>query len=206
MKNGMEETVDLRKLALVDPIAAYGFLVGMRRLPVSINVTGTFPTNTVGLQVEGSFDTQIDTRTWIRNIAFTLDQPSSFAASIFQAQFLKFLKEVSGVSARIEVASGPRYIEALHLTPLENLVNIFDNDWPNGWCIQKLQTVGVTFQLTRAQPSVPYNVVLTFNGWQFGDPQIDDISLSHAIACLRKAGIDVPEQCCSRAMPLPLVG
>ena len=57
--------------------------------------------------------------------------------------------------------------------------------------------------LTQTPVSVPFNIILTFLGWQFLDKAIDDMSDDDARAKLKKLGFDVPDL--SLIMPSRLV-
>jgi len=47
--------------------------------------------------------------------------------------------------------------------------------------------------LTQTPVSVPFNVLITFLGWQFLDKTIDDMSDADARDRLRKLGINTPD-------------
>jgi hypothetical protein len=53
--------------------------------------------------------------------------------------------------------------------------------------------VKVSAILTQTPVSVPYNVTLTFLGWQLLDKTVDSLSDSEARARLRKLNIDSPD-------------
>lgn len=190
------DKMDLNELAMVDPIAAYGYLRRSRRLTASMNAQVQFDAATVGVPTVGALDTQIDTRTWIDNLAVSVQQPNSFPGNIGYTQYLEYLKRNPGVNVRIQVQSGPRYIESLNFTPLENIAQVWAAQWPRGWRIDRLQTIGVDMMLTQVPVSTPYLVVVTFNTWQFADPDLDRVSTTEALEALRKAGICVPQIQC----------
>jgi hypothetical protein len=194
--NPTTDNVSLQELAITDPIAAYAYLRRSRRLPISANCTVSFSDPTPGIPTDGALDTQIDTRTWIKNISISVQQPNSFPGNIFATQYLENLKRNTGVNAKIQVSSGPRYIESLNFTPLENIANVWAANWPNGWRIDRLQTIDVDMILTQTPNSTPYTVVVTFNGFQFADPDLDRISTTEAVAALAQAGICVPTLTC----------
>jgi hypothetical protein len=82
-------------------------------------------------------------------------------------------------------------------TPLNNFVNLQASRWPSGWPLFKQQNIEVTFMLTQAFPasepnSPPYTSTITFNGWQFLDHTVDEVSVDVAACKLRELGFWVP--------------
>jgi len=194
------KAVFIAELAAVDPIAAYGILLGIPRIPISINASGSFSSAALNqLPIEAALDTTIAQRTWISNLAYTTSMPNCFAGNIFKPQFDFNTKLIPGISVRLTVQSGPRYLVSPEFTPIENLSNLFSQPgWVAGWPLFKQQSIQVEFQLTQAPPfsvgsnAPPYNVTLTFNCWQFLDHTVDEVSVDVAACELRKAGFYVP--------------
>lgn len=186
----------LLELAIEDPIAAYAYLRRSRRLPFSANCSFPFDAATVGIPIISALDTQIDTRTWIDNIAVSVQQPNSFPGNVFYTEYLENLKRNTGVNVKIQVSSGPRYVESLNFTPLENIAQVWAARWPKGWRIDRLQTVAIEAMLTQLPASTPYLVVVTFNGWQYADPELDRVTTAEAICALEKAGLCIPQLVC----------
>ena len=61
----------IQDLAICDPVAAYGILMGVPRIPISMNCDGDLLVVRRSQQPvhEGDLDTTIAQRTWIDNIA-----------------------------------------------------------------------------------------------------------------------------------------
>jgi hypothetical protein len=188
----------IQDLAVMDPIAAYGIVLGIPRIPISINAKGTFSSFVLGqLPIEAGLDTTIAQRTWIDNVQYDLQQPNVFAGSIFKPQYDAFLRQAPGVSVRLTVHSGPRYLVSPKFTPINNFVNLISSRWTSGWPLFKQQNIECEFMLTQAPPSVnpngpPYIVTLTFNGWSWLDHTVDEISVDVAACKLRELGFWVP--------------
>jgi hypothetical protein len=182
----------------MDPIAAYGIILGIPRIPISFNASGSFSSFVLNQDpIEGDLDTTIAQRTWIDNLQYDLQQPNVFSGNIFKTLYDAMLRQAPGVSVRVTVHSGPRYLVSPKFTPLNNFVNLISSRWVSGWPLFKQQSIEVEFMLTQAPPSVnpngpPYNVTLTFNGWQFLDHTVDEISVDVAAYKLRELGFWVP--------------
>lgn len=188
----------IQDLAIMDPIAAYGIVLGIPRIPISINASGSFSSFALGqTPIEAGLDTTIAQRTWIDNIQYSLQQPNVFAGSVFKTLSDAMLRAQPGISVRLTVHSGPRYMVSPRFTPIENFVNLMSSRWTSGWPLYKQQNIEVEFMLTQAPPTIspngpPYNVTLTFNGWQFLDHTVDEISVDVAACKLRELGFWIP--------------
>jgi hypothetical protein len=184
---------------------AYGIYTGIPLVPYMQSMSVSFSSFALGQQpLETSLDTTtLSTRTWINNISPSYQQPNVFAGNVFKTQYDAALRQAPGVACRLTQFSGPKTLLSLNFTPLENITDVFTRMWTNGWQLYKFQSIKGEFQLTQAPPGTdpngpPYIVSLTFGGWQFEDPCIDDITPNEASQRLRKAGFDVPEgQCAS---------
>jgi hypothetical protein len=189
----------LQEIAMVDPIAAYGIVMGIPRIPISFNAAGSFSSFALGaIPIEAGLDTTIAQRTWIDNMQYSLQQPNVFTGSVFKTLYDAMLKAQPGISIRCTVHSGPRYMVSPQFTPLENFVNLLASRYPAGWPLYKQQNIEIEYMLTQAPPSSggnapPYNVTLTFNGWQFLDHTVDEISVDVAACKLRDLGFFVPK-------------
>lgn len=153
------------------------------------------------IPVEGDLDTTVSQRTWIDNITYSLQQPNVFSGNILKTLYDASLKQAPGISTRVTVHSGPRYLVSPSFTPLENFAFMFAARWPAGWPLYKQQSIKVEFALTQPPPSVqpnapPYIATMTFNGWQFLDFTIDDLCVEKAVDCLRKMGFWIPDVAC----------
>jgi hypothetical protein len=188
----------IQDLAVMDPIAAYGIVLGIPRIPISINASGAFSSFALNqLPIEAGLDTTIAQRTWIDNLQYDLQQPNVFAGNIFKTLYDAMLRQAPGIAVRCTVHSGPRYLVSPKFTPINNFVNLISSRWVSGWPLFKQQNIEVEFLLTQAPPSIapngpPYNVTLTFNGWQFLDHTVDEISVDVAACKLRDLGFWVP--------------
>lgn len=193
----------LRDLALFDPVAAYGIFLGIPRVPISMNATAIFSSFQLGQIVEGDLDTTIAQRTWIDNIAYSIQVPNMFSGNVFKTQYDAYLKLAPGLSVRLTVHSGPKYLVSPQFTPLENFANLIGAArWTMGWPLYKQQSIKVEYLLTQApsgpEPNgPPLSVTTSFNGWQFLDYTIDEIDPRVAADNLRKAGFDIPLTSCS---------
>lgn len=187
--------VSLKELAIMDPVAALGRVLGLQTRPVSLNAIASFSSLAIGqIPVRVPLDQVITKRTWIDCLSFDLQLPNAFVGNIFLPQAIATLKAGPGVSVRTTVMSGPRYLVSDTYTPIENYVNLIKPDWGTGWQVYKFQQIFTEFMLTAIpfnDPSntPPYNVTLTYNGWQFDDSGCDEISCDGAIQELIKRGV-----------------
>jgi hypothetical protein len=188
----------IQDLAIMDPIAAYGIVLGIPRIPIAFNASGSFSSFALGqAPIESGLDTTIAQRTWIDNIQYDLQQPNVFQGQVFKTLYDAMLRQAPGISLRVTVHSGPRYLVSPQFTPLNNFVNLMASRWPAGWPLFKQQNLEIEFLLTQAPPTSggngpPYNVTLTLNGWQFLDHTADEISVDVAACKLRELGFWVP--------------
>jgi hypothetical protein len=186
---------DVRNLALENPRAAYGIVVGVPRVPFVGNLVGQFlSAGTFAVPVVADLDTTIVQDTWIQRINYGLIQPNSpYVGSPFDSLSQTMFKFVPGISARVQVQSGPRYFLNQQFCPLENLADLLAVGWPAGWPLFKYQSVQAELILTNAPPSIPLVVTLTLLGWQFLDKSLDDLSDEEARRRLKIMGFDVPD-------------
>ena len=187
-------------LACYDPVAAYGIAMQVPRVPFFMNATGTFNSFALNqIPIEGDLDTTISSRVWISKINYSLQQPNVFNGQILKTLYDAMLKAQPGISVRVTVQSGPKYLVCPEFTPLENFTNSLDERWPAGWPIFKQQSIRVEYELTQAPPSTtpngpPYTVTTTFMGWQFVDWTIDEMDPDWAAARLREMGFKLPDR------------
>lgn len=189
----------IRDIALWDPVAAYGILTHIPRIPIFMNTRVSFTSFVVdGVPISAALDQTVSSRIWIQDIRFSVRQPNVFAGTSQKTQYDAALKQSPGVDARITVYSGPRYMPAIEYVPLENLADTIIAIYPSGWPLFKQQSIKTEFVLAQAPPAVtpnapPYNICLTFRGWQFLDHTLDEMDAHCAADLLRKAGFEVPE-------------
>lgn len=194
---------DIERLALIDPVAALGILMGVKTAPVSFNATATFSSYTLGqIPIVAPLDQVIQARTWLDSATYDIQVPNAFIGSVFQSTSLRNLRASPGISVQTTVLGGPKYLVTPNFTPIDNYVNIFASRWIDGWQIAKLQTIQTQFMLTAipfgdAAGTPPYVVTLTYNGWQFLNCSLDDICAADAIRILNdKYGMGIPQDVC----------
>jgi hypothetical protein len=191
-------TIDMENLALTDPVACLGILLGIDRIPFQVSMAGSFSTlaPSSGPPVQATFSQNaISQRTWVEEITYDLQVPNVFPNQIFKPQFDAMLKASPGIAVQLEVMAGPKYLISPDFTPLESVSHFLQSGkWPAGWPLRKYQTVNGLFLLTQSPGGAPssqgpYNFVLTFSGWQFEDCRFDDMDPECARDKLREAGL-----------------
>lgn len=186
----------IRNLALYAPKIAYGMIAGVPRVPFLNDIVLQFSSSTVNAPpVVSNFSNNLTADTLIERVAFNLAQQNSFPGSPFQSLYFNQLKQSgrTGVGVQMAVYGGPKYEVNNTFTDLGNLVDVFALTWPNGWPLYKQSNVKVSAILNATPVSVPYDVTLTFMGWQFLDKAIDDMSDAEARERLNKLGIESPD-------------
>ena len=195
---GIEPRADwIGEIAALDPVSAYGLVLGIPRIPICINASGSFPSTLAlgAIPITATIDTTIAQRTWIDNVTYDLQVPNQFQGSVLKTLSDAMLKFSPGVGVALEVQSGPRYVVSEDFTPLENFVNAINSRWTRGWPLFKQQSLLIQFSLTQlpsGSSTGPYNVTMTFNGWQFLDHTVDEVSVDVAARKLREMGFWLP--------------
>lgn len=190
----MQPRDDIRNLALYAPRIAYGMVVGVPRVPFVVDVPIQFPSSTVDAPpIVASFDNNLTQDTVIEKVAFTLFQPNTFPGSPFQSLYFAQLKAQTGVGVQVQVFGGPKYVVSDTFVDLANFADVLAITWPSGWPLLKQSNVKVSAILTQTPVSVPFDVTMTWLGWQMLDKSIDDMSDAEARARLRKIGIESPD-------------
>jgi hypothetical protein len=190
------KTQDVRNLALWAPRIAYGMIVGVPRIPTIVDIPIQFSSSTVNAPpVVQSFLNNLTQDTVIERISYNLFQPNSFPGSPLQSLYFNQLKQSgqTGVGIQMAVYGGPKYNVNDTFTDLGNLADVLAVTWPEGWPLYKQSNVKVSAILTQTPVSVPFNVILTFLGWQMLDKALDDMSDDDARSRLRKIGIETPD-------------
>ena len=186
--------VDVKSLAIYSPKLAYGLIVGVPRVPFVVDVPIQFSSSTVNAPpVVQNFQNNLTSDTVIERISYNVFQQNSFPGSPFQSLYFSQLKEQTGVGIKLDVYGGPKY--AISDTPVD-LANLFDvmaMMWPSGWPLYKQSNVKVAAVLLQTPVSVPFDVHILFNGFQFLDKELDSLSDSDARCRLRKLGIESPD-------------
>ena len=186
----------IKNLALYAPRVAYAMIIGVPRVPFVSDISLQFSSSTVNAPpVVQSFPNNLTQDTLIERVAFNLFQQNSFPGSPFQSLYFNQLKQSgqTGIGVQMQVFGGPKYAINDTFTDLGTLVDVFAATWPEGWPLYRQSNVKVSAILTQTPVSVPYNVLLTFLGWQFLEKAIDDMSDAEARARLRKLGIETPD-------------
>jgi hypothetical protein len=187
---------NVKNLALYAPRVAYAMIAGVPRVPFVVDVPIQFSSSTVNAPpVVQSFQNNLSQDTIIERVAFNLFQQNSFPGSPFQSLYFNQLKQSgqTGVGIQMQVFGGPKYAVNDTFTDLGNLLDVFAITWPEGWPLYKQSNVKIQAILTQTPVSVPFNVLLTFLGFQFLDKAIDDMSDAEARTRLRKLGIESPD-------------
>jgi hypothetical protein len=170
--------------------------VGVPRVPTVLDIPIQFSSSTVNAPpVPASFQNNTAQDTWIERVTYSLFQQNTFPGSPFQSTYFNQLKQsgATGVGVRMDVYGAPKYAINDVFTDLGNLADVFAVTWPEGWLLHKQENVKISAILTQTPASVPFNVNITFLGWQFNSKDLDDLSDSDCRARLRKLGIETPD-------------
>ncbi len=163
-------------------------------MPFVVDIPIQFTTSAVDAPpINASFDNNLTQDTMVEKIAFTLFQQNSFPGSPFQSLYLSQLKSQTGVGVQLQVFGGPKYAVTDTFIDLANLADVLAITWPQGWPLYKQSNVKLSAILTQTPVSVPFDVNVTFLGWQMLDKTIDDMSDEEARTRLRKLGIESPD-------------
>lgn len=183
-------------LALWAPKLAYGMIVGVPRVPFVVDIPIQFSSSTVNAPpVVQNFQNNLTQDTVVERVSYNLFQQNSFPGSPFQSLYFNQLKQSgqTGVGVQLAVFGGPKYQISDNFTDLGNLSDVFATTWPSGWPLLKQSNVKISAILTQTPVSVPYNILITFLGWQLLDKTIEDLSDQEARARLRKLGLVSPD-------------
>lgn len=190
------KSYDVKTLALWAPKIAYGMAVGVPRVPVVLDIPIQFSSSTVNApSVVASFQNNLAQDTYIERVSYNLFQQNTFPGSPFQSLYFNQLKQSGqiGVGIRMDVFGAPKYAINDDFTDLGNLADVFAMTWPEGWPLYKQENVKVAAILLQTPVSVPFNVTITFLGWQFNSKDLDDLSDEDCRFRLRKLGFEVPD-------------
>ena len=192
----MIQRQDVRDLALWSPKLAYGMIVGVPRVPFVVDVPIQFSSSTVNAPpVVQNFQNNLSSDTVIERISYNVFQQNSFPGSPFQSLYFNQMKQsaATGVGVQMDVYGSPRFSVNLSFTDLGNLFDVLAITWPNGLALPKQSNVKLSAILLQTPVSVPYNVTVTFAGWQCEDASLDGLSDDDARDRLRKLGFTVPD-------------
>ena len=187
----------IRNLALYAPKIALGMMAGVPRVPFIVDIPLQFSSSTVNAPpVVQNFNNNLTQDTIIERVSYNLFQQNSFPGSPWQSTYFNQLKQsgATGIGIQMAVYGGPKYdVTSSAYTDLGNLADVFAVTWPGGWPLQKQSNVKVSAILTQTPVSVPFNVTLTFLGWNFLSKELDDMDDAEARARLRKLGVETPD-------------
>lgn len=192
----MMQIQSVTDLALWMPKLAYGMIVGVPRVPFIVDIPLQFSSSTVNAPpVVQNFNNNLTQDTIIERVSYNLFQPNSFPGSPLQSLYFNQLKQSgqTGVGVQVTVFGGPKYELNQPFIDLGNLADVFATTWPSGWPLFKQSNVKVSAILTQTPVSVPFNVTITFCGWQLLEKSVEDLSDQEARARLRKLGIQSPD-------------
>lgn len=167
--------VDLQKIALHDPIAAYGLFLGVPITPYSFSISASFPSlavpnpnasvpgNAQTIEADMDIASQLAQRTWIDNVTYTLRLPNAFTqngddppGNIFKPQFDAFLKQSPGIDVQLQVLGGPKYFLSVDPVPIENVIDLICTPrWPAGMPLYKNQAIRGFFTLVQSPGGLP---------------------------------------------------
>lgn len=187
---------EIKNLALYAPRIAYGMVVGVPRVPTVIDVPIQISSSVVNAPpVEANFVNNLSQDTVIERVSFNLFQQNSFPGSPFQSMYFNQLKQSgrTGVGVRVDVYGGPKYAVNDTFTDLGNIADVLAISWPAGWPLPKQSNVKILALLTDTPTSVPYDITVTFLGWQFLEKSLDDLSDNDCRERLRKLGFETPD-------------
>lgn len=191
---------DIRNLALYAPRIALGLMWGVPRVPFVGEIDLQFTSSTVGAPyIVESFENNLTQDTIIERVAFSVYQQNSFAGSPFQSLYFAQLKECTGVGVQFQVYGGPKYNISDIPVPLENVADMLATRWPAGWPLYKQSNVKAQAVLFQTPQSMPYDVSLSFLGWQFLDKCLDDMTDHEARCKLKEMGFEVPTMAMDRS-------
>jgi hypothetical protein len=187
---------NVKNLALYAPRVAFAMVVGVPRVPFVVDIPLQFSSSVVNAPpVVQSFQNNLTQDTLIERVSYNLFQQNSFPGSPFQSLYFNQLKQSgqTGVGIQMQVFGGPKYAINDSFSDLGNFADVFALTWPAGWPLYKQSNVKISAVLLQTPVSVPFNVTLTFLGWQFLDKSIDDMSDEEARRRLRKLGFECPD-------------
>jgi hypothetical protein len=192
----MIQMQSVKDLALWAPRLAYGMIVGVPRVPFVVDIPIQFSSSAVNAPpVVQNFQNNLTQDTIVERISYNLFQQNSFPGSPFQSLYFNQLKQSgqTGVGVQLAVFGGPKYQVSDSYTDLGNLADVLAVTWPSGWPLLKQSNVKISAILTQTPVSVPFNILITFLGWQLLDKTIEDLSDQEARTRLRKLGLESPD-------------
>ena len=171
-------------------------IIGARRAPYVIDIPIQFSSSAVNAPpVVASFQNNVSLDTVIERVAYNIFQPNTFPGNPFQSLYFNQMKQSgqTGVGIQMDVYGGPRYSLNLTYTDLGSLFDVLAITWPNGWILPLQSNVKVSAILLQTPVSVPYQITLSFLGYQQVDDSLSGLSDDDARDRLRKLGFTVPD-------------
>jgi hypothetical protein len=180
------------RLAALSPRSALALVTGAIRAPFTPNVVATFGTVTQTL-ASGDLDvTILGADTWVTDVTFDIQCGSAFTGSALKTLSDYFYNKTSGLAAKCHVTGSPRYDVAPNFTPLSSLFSFIADRWPDGWLLNKNNSVHMDFApLTVPFPFAPLTVTVTFQAYQYICPDLDSMPLNMVYEGLKECGYDV---------------
>ena len=172
-------------------------IIGARRAPYTIDIPIQFSSSAVNAPpVVASFQNNVSLDTVIERVTYnicinrTRFQESRFRSAVLQSDEAE---RTTGVGIQMDVYGGPRYSLNLTYTDLGSLFDVLAITWPNGWILPLQSNVKVSAILLQTPVSVPYQITLSFLGYQQVDDSLSGLSDDDARDRLRKLGFTVPD-------------
>jgi hypothetical protein len=187
---------DVRALALYAPKMAYGLVIGVPRVPFVVDIPFQFSSSVVGaIPIVNSFKNNLTQDTVIQRVSYNLFQQNSFPGSPFQSLYFNQLKQSgkTGVGIQLDVYGGPKYATSDSFVDVGNFFDVLAMTWPGGWVLFKQSNVKISAILTETPVSVPFQMTLSFQGFQLLDKSVDDLADDECRRRLRKLGIESPD-------------
>jgi hypothetical protein len=183
-------------IASYDPVFALALAMQIPQVPYSWTLTGVLnDTTDLNTPFEALQQEPLAQRTWVRDIAWSINLPNFFNQQVLSTLATAMYRASTGVQAQVWAWDAPKYIIAPY-SPLETLFPNLVARWAHGWRLERLTALKADLLLTQAPAGAtsnvgPLTVNITFNGFQFFDPYIDEVPPGEARCVLEKAGFPV---------------
>ena len=188
-------------LALGSPRLALCRAMGIRMAPYYFNLRATFVDISQTDVEEVGSDVKIVQDTLVDEMCFTILNKSTTAnATQFSSQSDYYFNKQSGIEMTLDILGAPRPTITPKFTPLANVADALFNfsRWPRGFILTYTQQLQASFHASVVLPTVPIEVVVTFQSWL---PIIDkfvDMKNAEAFQGLRDCGFTIDPCYCDR--------
>lgn len=190
----------IEDVAATDPVMALAMALRIPKVPYGWTIQGIFQSTTdfEGI-VEAYQEQPLAQRTWIEDVKFSIWLPNQFDGQVLTTLSTAMLLAQTGVLCQLWSYDAPKYIIA-PFTPLETLFSTpfggTRKSWMSGWRIERQGALKADLQLQQSPAGAsdnvgPMTVNITFQGWQFFDPYIDEVTPEEATCVLRDSGYAV---------------